>query len=458
MKKWFFKKKSIMKRLYFLCFALMFFGIQISAQNYALRFFGNGVSDIDRVKIPIDNPERNADVGFDFTIEFQMKADLNENPLGYDAVQGNNDDWVLGHVIVDRDIFGPGDNGDYGISLADGRIAFGINNGEVSYTIIGNSSVADGIWKHIAVTRNSASGVISIFVDGQLDKTANTDVLGDISYRNGRNTDWENDPYIVLGAEKHDYDNNFYPSYSGYIDELRISNIVRYVDNYSPQIKLIDDENTVALYHFDEGDGNILYDYAEITGNNSDGTIMYGGTPFGPVWVINDIEPDNNNIEINLTINPVDAGEVSGAGIYQIGETVNIEATPNAGYAFLYWTENDVSISHENPFSFVADEDRNITVEFAITTQIYDYSSMNAFSLYPNPNNGIVNFKINKQTDSNLKINIYSYDFRLLKSIIFENQNLFNVKEIDISDFAPGTYIVEIQTKDTFEIHKIIVK
>lgn len=447
-----------MKRLAIIVLALMFMFVELSGQNYALRFFGNGVDDIDRVKIPIENPDKNANVGLDFTIEFQMRADIADNPLGFDAVQGNNDDWVLGHVIVDRDIFGPGDYGDYGISITDGRIAFGVNNGTDSYTLIGNEIVADGSWKHIAVTRNSSTGEIAIFVNGQLDASVLSGITGDISYRTGRYTDWENDPYIVLGAEKHDYDNNFYPSYNGYLDELRISNIVRYTEAYTPQIVFTDDEYTVALYHFDEGEGDVLYDYAEISGNNSDGTIMYGGSPFGPVWVINDIEPDNNNIEINLTINPEDAGEVSGAGIYQIGETVELEATPNAGYAFLYWSENDISISYENPFSFVAAEDRNITAEFAITTQISNYSSMNAFSLYPNPNTGIFNFKINKQIDSNLKINIYSYDSRLLKSTIFEKQNLFDVKEIDISDFASGTYIIEIQTKDTFEIHKIIVK
>ena len=138
------------------------------------------------------------------------------------------------HVIVDRDIFGSGDYGDYGISLAGGRIAFGVNNGTQSYTLLSSTVVADYNWHYIAVTRSATSGTMQIFIDGVLDISQTTSVTGDISYRDGRSTTWPNDPFIVLGAEKHDYDNTQYPYYSDYLDELRISNIVRYTTSYIP--------------------------------------------------------------------------------------------------------------------------------------------------------------------------------------------------------------------------------
>ena len=40
-------------------------------------------------------------------------------------------------------------------------------------------------------------------------------------------TDYQNDPYLVLGAEKHDAGSD-YPSFHGWLDELRVSNVVRY--------------------------------------------------------------------------------------------------------------------------------------------------------------------------------------------------------------------------------------
>lgn len=259
-------------------------------QDYCIRFLGNGVNDIDRIKIPIDNPHRKADVGYDFTIEFQLKALLADNPLGGYASQGANDDWTLGHIIADRDIFGGGDYGDYGISLAGGRIAFGVNNGSDSYTLIGNTIVADGNWHHIAVTRNSTSGAMRIFVDGSSDKyVASTAVTGNVSYRDGRpitNNQWVNEPFIVLGAEKHDYDNTTYPSLSGFLDEFRISDAVRYTASYTPASAFSDDVNTVLLFHFDEGAGMVALDAALISpGVPASGSLQYGGVPAGPLWV-----------------------------------------------------------------------------------------------------------------------------------------------------------------------------
>jgi len=61
--------------------------------GYSLRFHGNGINDVDRVKIPIDDPARPADVGGDdFTIEFWMKAMPGENAAG-DCSPGI-DNWI----------------------------------------------------------------------------------------------------------------------------------------------------------------------------------------------------------------------------------------------------------------------------------------------------------------------------------------------------------------------------
>lgn len=259
------------------------------SQNYCLRFWGNGVGDIDRIKIPLDNPHNKLDVGESFTIEFQIRANLTDNPMGVSATTGSNDDWTLGHTMIDRDIFGNGDYGDYGVSLANGRIAFGVNNGSQSYTIVGNTTVADNQWHYVAVTRNHLNGELAIYVDGQLDVSYITGVTGDISYRDNRSTTWPNDPYLVIGAEKHDYDNTNYPSFSGYMDELRISNMVRYTANYFPVNRFTDDTSTVLLYHLDEGIGSIVHDSAYLhNGSLLHGTIQFGGNPSGPEWVLRD--------------------------------------------------------------------------------------------------------------------------------------------------------------------------
>ncbi len=246
----------------------------------SLRFNGNGDNDIDRLKISLDNPPSAIDVGENFTIEFFMRANGGENSSGT-CLTGNTA-WVSGNTIIDRDIFGAGDFGDYGISLFGdtGAIAFGVSLGAAGVTLCGQTNVADGEWHHIALTRDNTTGVLQLFVDGTLDGFANGPV-GGISYRDGRSTIWPNDPFLVIGAEKHDA-GPAYPSYSGWLDELRISTIVRYSSTFTPSDEpFTTDPSTVGLYHFDEMRGNTIND---TSGQNNDAVRRFGGNPQGPAW------------------------------------------------------------------------------------------------------------------------------------------------------------------------------
>jgi|GEM_PF-3474698 len=268
----------------------------LSQSGYSLRFYGNGVNDIDRVKIQID-PHKPADVGAtDFTIEFWMKATPGDNTGS--TTCNSNDGWITGNIVIDRDIWGPGDYGDFGISLNNGKIAFGVSYGNNGNTICGNISVTDGQWHHVAVTRAFSDGQLCIFVDGQHDVCGpgNVGSNRDVSYRDGRSTSYpDSDPFLVLGAEKHDA-GPAYPSYRGWLDELRLSNIRRYTGNFTPpSAPFTPDANTVALYHFDEGSGNVINDSSGASGGPSNGVRKYGGSPPGPEWSTDTpFAPSNN--------------------------------------------------------------------------------------------------------------------------------------------------------------------
>ena len=64
--------------------------------------------------------------------------------------------------------------------------------------------------------------------------------------------------------------------FHGIIDEVRISNIARYTEDFTPQCRFEPDEHTMALYHFDGGSGDVLKDSS---GNGHDGKIV------GAKWV-----------------------------------------------------------------------------------------------------------------------------------------------------------------------------
>ncbi|MBA4017129.1 MAG: hypothetical protein C0483_08155 [Pirellula sp.] len=66
-----------------------------------------------------------------------------------------------------------------------------------------------------------------------------------------------------------------YP-FTGTIDEVRISKSARYTQDYVPKSRLDADADTLALYHFDDGSGDVLRD---ASGNGRDGKIV------GATWV-----------------------------------------------------------------------------------------------------------------------------------------------------------------------------
>jgi hypothetical protein len=253
----------------------------------SLRFYGTGSGDIDRLKIPMSTPldvSLPVNIGAaDFTLEFWLRFSSGENNSG--SCTEGNDTWIYGNIIFDRDIFGVPDYGDFGVSLYGGQIAFGVHNGTSGLTICGNTILHANTWHHIAVTRR-INGEMRIFVNGVLDRQA-SGPIGDISYRVGRSitNGWVNEPFLVIGAEKHDFDPNTYPSFSGWIDEVRISNLARYSSNFTPpNTPFTSDINTLGLYHLDEGGGIIVLDVSGASGGPSHGERRIGGPNNGPTY------------------------------------------------------------------------------------------------------------------------------------------------------------------------------
>ena len=67
---------------------------------------------------------------------------------------------------------------------------------------------------------------------------------------------------------------------------------------------------------------------------------------------------------ITAVANPEEAGTVSGAGVYEEGETVVLMAVAAAGYEFVNWTEGDAIVATTPVYSFVAAADRDLIANF----------------------------------------------------------------------------------------------
>jgi hypothetical protein len=268
-----------------------------SAAQFSLRFFGNGAAapDLDRVKIRLDAPHRPVDVGAgDFTVEWWMKALPGENDTA--GCFSGLDNWISGNILFDRDIYGAGDHGDWGVSLVGGQIAFGVADTSGGGGICSATSVDDGVWHHVAVTRRQVDGRLRIWIGGMLEGEG-SGPSGNVSYRDGRPTDSPADPFLVLGAEKHDV-GLAYPSFSGFVDELRVSTVERYTSSFAvPKAPFANDGATAALYHFDEGAGNTVADSSGAPGGPSHGERRFGGSPAGPLWSTDTPFAGNGDVE-----------------------------------------------------------------------------------------------------------------------------------------------------------------
>jgi hypothetical protein len=263
-----------------------------SRSNHALRLNGGGQDDDGRVKIVLDDPGTDEpgppiDVGAtDFTIEFWLRGTLADNPKPFIDC-GAGIAWIHGNIVLDRDRYAQ--DRKYGVALLGGRVAFGVSgDGSGDWTLCGERNVLDDRWHHVALTRARRSGELTLFVDGRIDARA-AGPRGDISYPDDAlpgdhcgGPCFGSDPYLVLGAEKHDVGIE-YRGASVLLDELRFSSVLRYAEEFEPpRAGFVADSSAVALYHFDAGAGSVVPDSAAM--GTSHGILIQGGAPRGPVW------------------------------------------------------------------------------------------------------------------------------------------------------------------------------
>lgn len=251
----------------------------------SLRFSGTGSGRADRVEIALDGPSRPVDVGAGaFTLEWWLRGWPANNPTGVVDCGPGGYGWIGGHVVVDRDRYPVSgtDGRDFGVSVdRSGDLAFGAQNAAggaaTACTALPGAGVLDGAWHHVAVQR-TGGGQLEIWVDGT--RRARVDgPSGDLSYPNGVGGARPADPFLVIGAEKHDV-GPAYPSFAGKLDELRVSTVRRYRTAFTPPTApFVTDASTVGLYHFDEASGAITRDRSGAVGGPSPGTIRF--TPSG---------------------------------------------------------------------------------------------------------------------------------------------------------------------------------
>jgi hypothetical protein len=80
---------------------------------------------------------------------------------------------------------------------------------------------------------------------------------------------------------------------------------------------------------------------------------------------------DTETFNIAITVNPASAGSVLSSGGDEAGNTVQFLAVPNTGWVFSGWS--GTVDSFENPLTFVLENDVDLTANFSIFSNEYEF-------------------------------------------------------------------------------------
>lgn len=77
-------------------------------------------------------------------------------------------------------------------------------------------------------------------------------------------------------------------------------------------------------------------------------------------------------LTVTTEAHPETGGTITGDGTFDYGQTCTLIATPNEGYTFNSWKENDSVVSYNPSYTFTVTEDRSLKAVFVICTVIGD--------------------------------------------------------------------------------------
>jgi hypothetical protein len=304
-------------------------------------------------------------------------------------------------------------------------------------------------WTHVAVVVNDATDNARIYINGVISASTNS-----MTYRpadlGATANNW-------LGHSQYSGSPYFDPDFNGVIDEFRISNVLRYAANFTPATTFASDAGTEALYHFDEGSGQVS---ADATGNNADailGTTVAVETT-DPTWIntatlpvyilLFRAEKGPNGIVLQWKVFSTGEGgqfviERSTDGInFQPAGTLAIPATQGT-FSFDF---TDHSYSNGKNYYRLQVAERNAAVKYSPVVSV-DGVVNALYSAYPTVTSSQIFVKIPGATT----IALYNSSGMLVKK-----QVLAYAQNIDLTGLASGTYHIRFEgSKETVRFIKL---
>ncbi len=206
-----------------------------NSKNFSLEFSGEGYMLIPKLRYDGSHP---------ITLEALVKP--------YDR----DDEFIRASVVANLDLSG------VGIHYSRDRWMFHVNEGRDSNagyaSTVSNKNVELDKMVHVAGVYDGRK--VRLFVNGKLQQSTEETTLKHVPSQFD----------FMVGADP-DRKGKPHQFFKGVIDEVRISKVARYTDDFAPPGKLKSDKNTLALYHLDDGKGKVAKD---ASGNALHGTVV----------------------------------------------------------------------------------------------------------------------------------------------------------------------------------------
>ena len=155
-----------------------------------------------------------------------------------------------------------------------------------------------------------------------------------------------------------------------------------------------------------------------------------------------------DTFEITATADPAEGGTITGAGTYAYGQTVTLTAQANTDYRFVNWTEDGEVVSTDETITFDVDRDRHLVAYFENTVGVIEHDALTV-TIYPNP----VVDKLNIETSEPVKtLEIYTIN----GALVSKQSNCSEKIEINVDNYAFGTYMIRLTTDSTVVIRKFV--
>jgi Concanavalin A-like lectin/glucanases superfamily len=335
-------------------------------------------------------------------------------------------------------------------------VMFAITIAGVTQYVQSATPLPTNSWHHIAVTIDNASNTATLFIDGTpIVPTAGSTAPGSFTFRPGSLGSTTNN---WLGRSEYAVSPFNDPFYNGNIDELRISNTVRYTGVFTPHpTEFVNDANTIALYHFDEGVGQTT---ADASGHFTDAVLGDFNTveSTDPTWVTGSILPvtliqfDAQKTGGSITLN-WKASVTGDGGQFLVEHSTNGQTFQGIGtlpisnvsgtYSFAF---TDASPKPGKNFYRLKIAENNATPKYS-PILLVELPAKSLYAAYPSITNTTLFVKIPKATT----LMIYNELGLLVKRIKLQNS-----QDIQVNDLSKGNYLIRFEgAGDTVRFTKL---